>query len=137
MHEDPVIKEKLAAIDGQSRDLRSEKYLAKARGAERAERWEEAADHYIRANDARKDGSVAERAANALRLAKGDLRQALALAEQAVAENGKNAEYRVTLSEVLVASNLLVRAKEEAEEALTLAPSHPRAKALVATLKKT
>ena len=71
------------------------------------------------------------------RLAKGDLRQAAALAEQAVAENGKNAEFRVTLAEVLMAANLLVRAKEEAEEALSLAPNNPRAKALSAALKKT
>lgn len=137
MHDDPVIKDKLAAIDAHSRDLRCEKYLGKARAAERAERWEEAADHYLRANEARRDGVVAERAANALRLAKGDLRQATALAEQAVAENGKNAEFRVTLAEVLMASNLLVRAKEECDEALALAPSNPRAKSLAAALKKT
>lgn len=136
MHEDPVIKEKLAAIDRHSRDLRHEKYLAKARAAERAERWEEAADHFIRANEARKDAVVAERAAYALRLSNGDLRQATSLAEQAVEENGKNAEYRVTLGEILLAAKLIVRAKEESAEALSLAPNNPRAKSLAAALKK-
>jgi tetratricopeptide (TPR) repeat protein len=136
MHDDPVVRDKLAALDRHTRDLRYEKYLLKARASERAERWDEAADSYVRANDARRDAAVAERAANALRLANGDLRQATSLAEQAVAENGKNADYRITLAEVLMAAKLFVRAKEEADEAVALSPNNARAKSIAAAVKK-
>ncbi|MCW5813293.1 MAG: DnaJ domain-containing protein [Labilithrix sp.] len=135
MHDDPVIRQKLDAIDAHSRDLRHEKYLLKGRAAERALRWAEAADHYTRANEVRREASVAERAANALRLGNGDLRQATALAEQAVAHDAKNADYRVTLGEVYLASGLVQRAKDEADAAIKLSPSYARAKALVAAVR--
>jgi len=136
MHNDPAIRQKLEAIDAQSRDLRHEKYLVRARGAERAERWEDAADNYVRANEARKEASCAERGAYTLRISKGDLRLAATLGEQAVAHDGKNVEYRVTLGEVYFASGFAVRAKEESEAALALAPTNPRAKALAAAIRE-
>jgi hypothetical protein len=136
MHDDPSVRDKMVAIDAHSRDLRHEKLIARARAAERAEKWDEAADQYVRANEVRKDPTAAERAANALRLCHGDLRLAATLAEQAVNAQTKNADYRVTLAEVYFAQKLVSRAKEECEAALSAAPDSMRAKALASALKK-
>lgn len=136
MHDDPIIRDKLDAIDRMSRDLKAEKYAAKARAAERGDHWAEAADHYARANEARKDAAIAERAAYCLVRANGDLRQATALAEQAVSASTRNVDYRLTLAEVFAAAKLLVRAKEECDAALELQPDNVRAKALHGALKK-
>ena len=136
MHEDPVTREKLDAIDRQSRDLRAEKYLMRARAAERGDHWADAAINFVHANEARRDATTAERAAYCLLRSNGDLRQAAALAEQAVAASKKNADYRVTLGEIYFTSKLLVRAREECDAALDLQSDHLRAKALLAAIKK-
>jgi hypothetical protein len=136
MHDDPMIRRKLDAIDAQARDVRYEKHIVRARGAERAERWDEAAEHYQRANEARREAACAERAAYALRMSKGDLRLAATLGEQAIEHDGKNVEYRVTLGEVYLAAGGVERAKAESDAALALSANHPRAKALAAAIRR-
>ena len=73
---------------------------------------------------------VAERAANAIRMAGGDLRAAARLAEQAVLAEPGNAAYRVTLGEIYFDAGLHARAAGESARATALAPTDVRAGAL-------
>ena len=133
--DDADVRKKLDAIDGHSRDLRHDASIARARICERGERWGDAAEHYIRANQARADAATAERAANALRISNGDLRLAATLAEQAVNADESNVEYRITLGEVYLASGFNVRAASEIETVISRAPQNARARALEARIK--
>jgi curved DNA-binding protein CbpA len=135
-HDDPRIRAKLSAIEGTSNDRIRERNVARARSAERGERWAEAATYFAQANAARPEASTAERAANALRMAGGDLRRAAQYAEQAVLTDPKSAAYRVTLGEICLQANLVKRAAGEAERALALDPNDPRAKALAEAAAK-
>lgn len=132
--DDPFIRQRLEAVDGLAKTRRWEQSLTRARAAEKAERWGDAADHYAKANAARKEAATAERAAHALRMAGGDLHRAVAFAEEAVTLEAKNAGHHMTLGEVYLAAKLLARAATESARALELAPDDPRAKALVAAV---
>ena len=134
--EDPFVRLKYEAVEGLARTLRHEKSLARARAAERSERWADAAEHFARANEARPEAAVAERAAYALRMSGGDLKIAATLAEQAVERDGKNAGHHVTLGEIYLAEGLVVRAKSEVDLALDLAPDDPRGRELAAAIRK-
>ncbi len=134
--EDPAIRAKLASIEGQAKAKRREKALARARVAEREQKWSDAALYFSQAHDASPDASLAERAAYAIRMSEGDLRRAGSLAEFAVAQDPKNAAYRVTLGEIYHAANLPKRALAESTRALELAPNDPRARELAVAIKK-
>jgi tetratricopeptide (TPR) repeat protein len=135
-NEDPAIRAKLDAIEGTSRERVHARSLTRGRGAELGERWADAASYFGQAYAANPDAATAERAANALRKAGGDLRRAVELAEEAVRLEPKKAAYRVTLGEVCLAANLVKRAAGEAERALALDPGDAAAKALAAAARK-
>ncbi len=134
--EDPFVRQKYESVEPLAKALRHEKSIVRARAAEKGERWADAAEHFSKAHEARPDAVAAERAAYALRVSGGDLRTATALAEDAVALDGKNAACRVTLGEVYLATNSVVLAKAALEAALKLAPNDARAQQLASALRK-
>jgi hypothetical protein len=134
--DDPIIRERLEMVDQLAKTARSDKSLARARAAERDKRWADAAHHFAKANEARPDASIADRAAYALRMSNGDLHRAVALAEQAIAAEPKNVGYRVTLGEIYLAAKLYTRAQAESARALELSPRDARALELAAAIPK-
>lgn len=134
--DDPALRAALASADARARKRVSDTSLAAARTAEQAGRWGEAATKYAKAYEAQPQASVAERAANAMRLACHDLGEATRLAEQAVLAEPLVAGHRVTLAEVYIEVGMLARAKDEAERAVQLAPADGRASALAKRLAK-
>ncbi len=128
--DDPAVHRLHAEAKERARDAVYGKSLEKARAAEQASRWADAAVAYERAHGARPGPQLAERAAHALRLAGGDLRRAAQLAEQAVLAEPDHVDYRLTLAEVFLDAGLLVRAAGESRRAAALAPSDPRVRAL-------
>jgi curved DNA-binding protein CbpA/predicted transcriptional regulator len=133
---DPALRAAFEATDAKARVRIRDKSLAGARAAEQAGRWEEAGGKYAKAYGAHAEAWIAERAGNAMRLAKGDLRRAAQLAEQAVLAEPNTAAYRVTLGEIYLDAGLATRAAGEAARALALAPNDPRAKALAKLVGK-
>jgi DnaJ domain/Tetratricopeptide repeat len=134
--EDPAVRTKLEAIEGLAKSRHYDQSLNRARAAEKAERWGDAATYFAKANSARPEAPLAERAAFALRMSGGDLHRAAELAQQAIALDPKNAGYRVTLGEIYLEAKLFTRAAGEAARALEIAPHDRRAKELVASLPK-
>lgn len=124
---DPALRARLAAIEERSAEQVHERSVSRARAAERLECWADAARYFERANGARPEAWTAERAANALRRAEGDLHRALKLAEQAVIAEPLTVGYRLTLGEVCLAASLVQRAAGEAERALAIEPRNERA----------
>lgn len=123
-------------LDARAKTLRFEKHMTTARGAERDERWADAAIALQRANDAKPDGDVAARAATALRRSGGDLARATKLAEQAVAAAPRNAHYRLALAAIHLANNKTDRAREESETARKLAPKDDDIAAMATEIEK-
>lgn len=134
--DDPLIRAKLEEVDELAKQRRSELSLARARAAEREQRWADAAFEYAKAHHARPSADLADRAAHALRMSGGDLRRAVSLAEFAVTTEPKNTSYRATLAETYLAAGLLERASAESTKALASAPDDERVKRLVAAVKK-
>jgi hypothetical protein len=134
--EDPMLRAKLRAVEGAAIERIHVRATARARAAESNEEWADAAAFFAQANGAKQEAWTAERAANALRRAGGDLRVALQLAEQAVAAEPEMAPYHVTLGEVCLAAKLRHRALAEAERALALDPTNRHAKALADAIKR-
>jgi tetratricopeptide (TPR) repeat protein len=134
--EDSFIRQKLETIEVAARIIRFEKNLAAGKSAERAERWQEAAQAFIRAHDARADADAAARAARALRLASGDLERAGALADEAVSLDPRNVGHRITLIEVHLAANEIEEAEDEVDELARLAPKDERVRSLAAIVAK-
>jgi Tetratricopeptide repeat len=134
--EDPHLRKKYEEIDARARVVRFEKNIAPARAAEREQRWADAAVFLVRAHEARPDADVAARAANALRLSGGNLRRAIALAEQAIALDGKSVAHHITLTEAYLAANRLTSAEEALAIALELAPKDVRAREIAAEIAR-
>lgn len=134
--ENPEVRKKLEAIEALAKSRHYEQSITRARAAEKAERWVDAATYFAKANAARPEASSAERAAHALRLSGGDLHRAAELAQQAILADPKNAGYHVTLGEIFLAAKLFTRAAGEATRALEIAPKDERAKRLAAALPK-
>jgi tetratricopeptide (TPR) repeat protein len=134
--DDPALRVALEETDAKARVRVRETSLAAARTAEQSGRWAEAGEKYAKAHAAQPEPWVAERAANAIRLAAGDLRAAARLAEQAVLAEPTNAAYRVTLGEVYFDAGLLARAAGESARAIALAPNDVRASALAKLVAK-
>jgi tetratricopeptide (TPR) repeat protein len=132
----PELRAAFEAVDVKARGRRFEIHLKAAELAERDQRWEEAASRYAKAHAALPESRVAERLANALRLQGGDPRRAVRHADEAVQAEPKNAAYRLTLAEVCAAAGLGLRARAEADRALSMAPKDARAKELVAKLAR-
>jgi tetratricopeptide (TPR) repeat protein len=132
--DDPVLRQKLEAIDEQAKSLRVERSVARGRAAERDGRWADAGEHLANAHAVRPDAAIAERAAKAFELARGDLGRAALLAEQAVDLQPKNAAYRMTLAEIYLAANRLDEADITADGARALAPADARVKKLAAAI---
>jgi hypothetical protein len=128
--DDPAVHAAFAETDKKARARVYERSLALARVAEEAERWGEAATHYARAYGAQPEPLLAERAANAIRIDRGELHRAAQLAEQAVLAEPQNAGYRVTLGEIYCDAGLMTRAAGESGRASALAPDDARVKAL-------
>jgi curved DNA-binding protein CbpA len=134
--EDPFLRCKLDDVEILAKAARFDRSVARARAAERDKRWAEAARHFEEAFEARRDAVVAERAAHAIHACGGDLGRATELAEQAVSMRPKDADFRVTLAEILLAANELERAREEAETALEIAPKDARAKEIARAISR-
>jgi tetratricopeptide (TPR) repeat protein len=134
--DDPALRVALEQTDAKARVRVRETSLAAARTAEQSGRWAEAGEKYAKAHTVQPEAWVAERAANAIRLAAGDLRAAARLAEQAVLAEPSNAAYRVTLGEVYFDAGLLARAAGESARAIALAPADVRASALAKLVAK-
>ncbi|OJY24576.1 MAG: hypothetical protein BGO98_16885 [Myxococcales bacterium 68-20] len=132
--EDPRLREKYEACDGRARVLRFEKNVTAARAAARDARWSDAAVFFARAHEARPDADMAARAGHALRMSGGDLTEAAALAERAVALDAKCIAHRITLAEIYVAANRLGAAEATTSRALVLAPRDTRLKELAAMI---
>lgn len=106
-------------------------YTKQARFEESEERWVAAALSWSKANAGKpNDPVIAERAANALRLAKGDLHKAVRLAELAARMRANDIGFRLTLGEVYADAGLLKRARSELDVALRLDPRDERARKL-------
>ena len=134
--EDPEVRRKLDAIEGLAKTRHHDQSLNRARAAEKAERWADAATYFDKANAARPDAGIAERAAFAIRKSGGDLHRAAELAQQAILADPKNATYHVTLGEIYLDAKLFTRAAAEASRALEIAPHDRRAKELTSALPK-
>ena len=132
----PEIRSALAAVEGQASARTFERAMREATLAEKTERWDEAAHRYAKAYAAIPGAHVAERLANALRNHGADPRRAVKMAEEAVQREPQNVAYHCTLGEACGDAGLWTRARSEAERALALAPSDPRAKALAARAAK-
>jgi len=130
----PELRAVLEAVEVMANERRFEVQLTRAETAERASDWSTAVDGYGRAHGARPDPRVAERLANAIRMAGGDLRRAGKLLEDAIAADPENVGLRVTLAEVYADAGLDLRAQAETTRVLGVAPAHPRAQALAAKL---
>jgi len=115
----------------------AEAYVKHARLEESEERWVAAAISWTKAYEGRpNDPEIAERAANALRLARGDLHKAVRLAETAARLRPIEPRYRLTLVETYVDAGLLKRARAELDNALRMMPADPRARALHDDLRR-
>ncbi len=113
----------------------AETYVAQARFEESEERWVAAALSWVKAFEGRpNDPSIAERAANALRRAGGDLHRAVRLAETAARLAPNDVGCRLTLAEVYHAAGLPRRAAGELENARKLAPNDARVRELAQRL---
>jgi tetratricopeptide (TPR) repeat protein len=134
--DDPTLRVALAETEVKARRRVRETSLAAASAAEQAGRWGDAGEKYSKAHALQPEPRVAERAANAIRMAGGDLRAAARLAEQAVLAEPGNASYRVTLGEIYFDAGLFARAAGESARAVALAPSDPRASALAKMVAK-
>lgn len=112
-------------------------YVKQAKFEELEERWVAAAISWVKAYEGKPaDPAIAERAANALRLAKGDLHRAVHLAELATRMRANDAGYRLTLAEVYFEAGLMKRARSELDVALRINPQDPRAKTLHDELRR-
>lgn len=134
--EDPYLRNKLEDVEVLAKQARFDKAMMRAKAAEKDKKWTEAGTQYARAFEAKPDAAAAERAANAMLTAGGDLERALELAERAVSMRDRVPEYRVTLAQVLLAMGKLERAEEEAEAALVFSPKDARAKDLTKLIAK-
>ena len=127
----PEIRAAFEAAEAKARTHRMEAHLKQARIAESAGRWAEAANRYAKAYAVNPEADVAERLAHALVQEGGDARRAVKLAEEAVAKHNGKADYHATLAEACLGAGLAVRARAEAQRAITLAPAHERAKSVL------
>lgn len=134
--DDPILRMKLEDIDGKARTQRFDKQIGLALAAERAQRSAEAAAHFTKAHEAKPDAVSAERAAHHLRVSGGDLARAEALAESAIALDGRTAAQHITLGEICLAADRLGQAERAAARALELAPKDARARELAAAIAK-
>ncbi len=115
----------------------AEAYVKQARFEETEERWVAAAISWTKAHEGRPhDPEIAERAANALRHARGDLHRAVRLAETAARLRPHEVRYRLTLAETYVDAGLLLRARAELDNALRVVPTDPRARSLHDELRR-
>lgn len=134
---DPRLQVEADELTRRAHGAMADAYVKQARFEESEERWVAAAISWVKAHEGKpQDPAIAERAANALRLAKGDLRKAVHLAEMAARMRANDAGYRFTLGEVYCEAGLLKRARSELDVALRIDPQNPRARALHEELKR-
>ena len=135
--DDATIRAPAAAAIAQAEIALCDTYLRQAQYEERSESWAEAARSWARAAKGRpKDARAHERAANALMRASGDLHLASTLAQQAIALDPANANYRVTLANVYLAAGLTKNARRELEAAQQLAPDDGTIQSLLKRVTK-
>jgi tetratricopeptide (TPR) repeat protein len=134
--DDPMIRAKLGAIEAASRERLHARHVSRAHAAEKAERWEEAATYYALANEMCPEPTMADRAARAILMARGNVGRAIDLADQAVRAVPSSVAYRVTLGQACLAAGLPQRAASEAKHALSLEPGNALAKALAEAAAK-
>jgi predicted Zn-dependent protease len=115
----------------------AEAYVKQARYEESAGSWVAAAISWSKAAEGLpNDPQVAERAANAMRLAHGDLHKAVRFAETAVRLAPNDPQFRLTMVEVYLDAGLLRRARAELDPVLRAVPRDPRALQLDGELKR-
>lgn len=129
-----VEAERLAA---RAHQIMADAYVKQARYEELQGAWVSAAISWSKAAEGLPhDPHVAERAANALRQAHGDLHKAVRLAESAVRLAPNDPMMRLTLVEVYLDAGLLRRARAELDAVLRALPREPRALSLDFELKR-
>ncbi len=134
---DPRLATEAEELTRRAHAAMAEAYVKQARFEESEERWVAAAISWVKAHEGKPtDPAIAERAANALRLAKGDLRKAVHLAEMAARMRANDAGFRLTLAEVYCEAGLLKRSRSELEVAARINPQDPRCRALHEELKR-
>jgi tetratricopeptide (TPR) repeat protein len=134
--DDPAVSGALLEAEGAAAHFAAERASKHAREAEKAGDWSKAAAQWKVAYDVRPNATVAERCANALVQSAGDFRRAVNLAQEAALAEPDRADIRSTLAEALLGAGLLTRARAEVNRALALAPQDPRAKNLLARIKR-
>jgi hypothetical protein len=133
---DPRLNAEAEELTRRAHAAMADAYVKQARFEESEERWVAAAISWVKAHEGKSaDPVIAERAANALRLAKGDLRKAVHLAELAARMRANDAACRLTLAECYLDAGLLKRARSELDVALRINAKDPRALALHQDLK--
>jgi tetratricopeptide (TPR) repeat protein len=134
---DPSLAAEADQLATRAHQIMAEAYINQARYEESAGDWVAAAISWSKAAEGLPGvAQIAERAANALRLARGDLHKAVRLAETAVRLAPNDPQLRLTLVEVYCDAGLLRRARAELDPVLRALPRDPRAVRLDAELKK-
>lgn len=134
--EDAQLRREMEAAHEKAQKILGEQYRQQAAYEEKNADWVSASRSWTRAAVALKvDAAAHERAANALRLAAGNLHDAAEHAKQAILLDGKKAKYRITLAEVYVAAGLHLSARRELDAATRLAPGDATIQALVKRVK--
>ena len=135
--DDPDLAARYEDVNRRARDLMADTYLKQAHYEEQQGKWQAASLSYIKAHEGRpEDGTICERAANALRMEGRDLHKAVRFAELAVQKNPSSAAFRVTLGAVYLDAGLFLRARSELEHAAKLDSGDATIKDLLARARK-
>jgi len=134
---DPSLAAEADRLSARAHQVMAEAYVKQARYEESAGSWVAAAISWSKAAEGLpNDPQVAERAANAMRLAHGDLHKAVRFAETAVRLSPNDPQLRLTMVEVYLDAGLLRRARAELDPVLRAVPRDPRALQLDGELKR-
>lgn len=134
---DPSLVPEADRLAARANQVMADAYVKQARYEEVQQQWVAAAISWAKAAEGLpNDPQVLERAANALRLARGDLHKAVHLAESAVRLAPNDPQFRLTLVEVYLDAGLLRRARAELDPVLRVLPHDARARQLDFELKR-
>lgn len=134
---DEQLQKRAADAQAAADKILADTYAKQGHYEEKNGQWPEAARSWQRVAKARpQDAHAAERAANAIVKASGDLHEASRLAQQACALRPDNHHYRVTLANVYLAAGLTLNARRELETAAQRAPHDDTIQAMLKRVAK-
>lgn len=135
--DDQAIQKRAAESQQRADEMLADTYSKQAQYEEKVNQWTEAARSWQRVCKGRpNDAHAAERAANALAKAGGDLHEAARLAQHACALRPNDPHYRVTLANVYLAAGLALNARRELETAAQRAPHDDTIQAMLKRVAK-